>query len=270
MGRVFSKNVTKRNEFYAIFHHIYNISIQEKEGNGYMTDIGKSIKYLRECKHMTQGELAEKLGVYQQAVSKWENGSKDGDCYPQLDRLYDIVNVLECDIMELFYDNSDDFTDIIVIDYTERYLEALDTLVKEHSSDKLFCFCMKRAAKQHLDDNDGILYKTLYLSKYEKYLYDIQLKRKLKYMTGVPDIDDINDFNISFWIDNMNSDYWCTVMNKIRFEGLGYEIHFKIGEIHYYTDFMPEYQRDMIRRKVPEREMFDKMCEYNKTHKIPL
>lgn len=36
--------------------------------------IGKFIKELRTEKKMTQADLAEKLGVSNRAVSKWENG----------------------------------------------------------------------------------------------------------------------------------------------------------------------------------------------------
>ena len=38
---------------------------------------GKTIRQSREQKGMTQEELAERLGVSRQAVSKWENGTVD-------------------------------------------------------------------------------------------------------------------------------------------------------------------------------------------------
>ncbi len=41
--------------------------------------IGKNIKRLRERNHMTQEELAEKLFVTRQAISKWENGKTEPD-----------------------------------------------------------------------------------------------------------------------------------------------------------------------------------------------
>ena len=40
--------------------------------NQYIT--GAVIKDLREKNNMTQGELAEKLGISDKAVSKWETG----------------------------------------------------------------------------------------------------------------------------------------------------------------------------------------------------
>lgn len=39
-----------------------------------MRDIGKNIKYLREEKHLTQDQLAERLFVTRQTVSNYETG----------------------------------------------------------------------------------------------------------------------------------------------------------------------------------------------------
>lgn len=40
--------------------------------NNYVT--GTTIKNLREKQNLTQGQLAEKIGVTDKAVSKWETG----------------------------------------------------------------------------------------------------------------------------------------------------------------------------------------------------
>ena len=40
--------------------------------NSYIT--GPAIKRLREARKLTQAQLADKLGVSDKAVSKWENG----------------------------------------------------------------------------------------------------------------------------------------------------------------------------------------------------
>ena len=40
--------------------------------------IGTNIYTLRKAKKLTQGQLAEKIGVSEQAVSKWENGLWNG------------------------------------------------------------------------------------------------------------------------------------------------------------------------------------------------
>lgn len=67
-----------------------------------MYSIGEKIKELRKEQNMTQAQLAEKLGVTYQAVSKWENGtaSPDISIIPDITRafsisadvLFDLVN----------------------------------------------------------------------------------------------------------------------------------------------------------------------------------
>ena len=59
--------------------------------------IGTNIYTLRKEKKITQAQLAEKLGVTDKAVSKWENG---GGC-PYLSLLPDLCTVLEIDIESL-------------------------------------------------------------------------------------------------------------------------------------------------------------------------
>ena len=53
---------------------------------------GEKIASLRKEKGMTQEELAEKLGVSPQAVSKWENGN----AMPEVALLVDLSQILEC------------------------------------------------------------------------------------------------------------------------------------------------------------------------------
>ncbi len=54
--------------------------------------IGKNIYELRKAKKWTQGQLAEKLGVSEQAVSKWENNvcAPDVSMFPLLARLFGV------------------------------------------------------------------------------------------------------------------------------------------------------------------------------------
>ena len=55
--------------------------------------LGSRIAYLRKQKAMTQEELAEKMGISSQAVSKWENdiSSPDIQSLPKLARVLDIM-----------------------------------------------------------------------------------------------------------------------------------------------------------------------------------
>ena len=53
--------------------------------------IGNFIKEQRKFKKLTQAEFAEKLGVTNRAVSKWENGI----CLPDISLFETICNVLD-------------------------------------------------------------------------------------------------------------------------------------------------------------------------------
>lgn len=55
------------------------------------------IKLLRQRKGMTQKELAEKLRVSQQNVSRWETG----EVIPRIDKLKLIAEALECSVNDL-------------------------------------------------------------------------------------------------------------------------------------------------------------------------
>ena len=64
-------------------------------------NVGKNIKQLRLHKKMTQSQLAERLGVSSQAVSKWE---KDINA-PDIALLPEIAKIFGVSIDELFLDN---------------------------------------------------------------------------------------------------------------------------------------------------------------------
>ena len=63
--------------------------------NQYVT--GAMIRELREKKHLTQAELAEKLFVSDKTVSKWENGKG----YPDVSLLENIAGVFDISVAEL-------------------------------------------------------------------------------------------------------------------------------------------------------------------------
>ncbi len=64
--------------------------------NQYVT--GTMIKRLREGKRMTQQQLAEKIGVSDKAVSKWETGKG----YPDISLVEPLAEALGVSIIELF------------------------------------------------------------------------------------------------------------------------------------------------------------------------
>lgn len=63
--------------------------------NQYIT--GAAIKLLREKKHMTQSELAEKLCVSDKTVSKWETGKG----FPDISLLEELAKALDVSVPEL-------------------------------------------------------------------------------------------------------------------------------------------------------------------------
>ena len=55
------------------------------------TVFSKQLQMLRKQSGITQEQLADKLGVTAQAVSKWENGSyPDGDLLPKIADIFDV------------------------------------------------------------------------------------------------------------------------------------------------------------------------------------
>lgn len=58
---------------------------------------GNKITKYRKMKKLTQEELAEKLDVSKQAVSKWENGKY----FPKMENIINICDELEIDYKEL-------------------------------------------------------------------------------------------------------------------------------------------------------------------------
>ena len=63
-----------------------------------MKTIGKKIKELRRSKGFSQSDVAEKLGVTSQAVSKWETDSS----LPEMTMLPDIASLFGVQIDDLF------------------------------------------------------------------------------------------------------------------------------------------------------------------------
>ena len=58
------------------------------------------IRELREAREMTQGELAERMGVDRSGVNKWESEV----ALPRARQLPQLAEVLGCSISELFED----------------------------------------------------------------------------------------------------------------------------------------------------------------------
>ncbi len=64
-------------------------------------NFGQNLKKLRKSKNMSQEELAEKVLVSRQSVSKWETG----EAYPEMNNILELCKIFHCNINDLVNDN---------------------------------------------------------------------------------------------------------------------------------------------------------------------
>ncbi len=69
---------------------------------------GDKLIMLRKKKGLSQEELAEKLGVSRQSVSKWESNNS----YPETDKIVQICNIFDCSMDDLINENIDSIENI--------------------------------------------------------------------------------------------------------------------------------------------------------------
>ena len=62
---------------------------------------GDNLKKLRKSKKLSQEELAEKVNVSRQSVSKWETG----EAYPEMNNILQLCKIFNCEINSLVNDN---------------------------------------------------------------------------------------------------------------------------------------------------------------------
>lgn len=78
---------------------------------------GDNLKKIRKKKNLSQEDLAEKVGVSRQSVSKWETG----DAYPEMNNLLELCKIFKCQINDLVNDN--------IIDINSLDQEVLEKIV---------------------------------------------------------------------------------------------------------------------------------------------
>ena len=66
---------------------------------------GSNLKELRKSKKLSQEDLAEKVGVSRQSVSKWETG----DAYPEMNNILMLCKIFNCKINDILSNNLEDF-----------------------------------------------------------------------------------------------------------------------------------------------------------------
>ncbi len=83
---------------------------------------GENLKNLRKLKKLSQEDLAEKINVSRQSVSKWETG----EAYPEMNNLLELCKIFHCKINDLVNDR---LVDVDLLD--ENVKQEVVTLKKE-------------------------------------------------------------------------------------------------------------------------------------------
>ncbi len=69
---------------------------------------GDNLKQIRKSKNISQEELAEKLGVSRQSVSKWETGEN----YPSMYNIMCLCDIFKCKINNLVHESMSDINSL--------------------------------------------------------------------------------------------------------------------------------------------------------------
>ena len=67
-----------------------------------------NLKKIRKSKNISQEELAYKVGVSRQSVSKWETS----EAYPEMNNILELCKIFHCRINDLVHTNMDDFNSL--------------------------------------------------------------------------------------------------------------------------------------------------------------
>lgn len=71
-------------------------------------NFGDNLKKIRKSHKMSQEDLAEKVNVSRQSVSKWETG----DAYPEMNNILELCKIFHCKINDLIHTSMDDFNSL--------------------------------------------------------------------------------------------------------------------------------------------------------------
>lgn len=88
---------------------------------------GDNLRKLRKNKKLSQEDLAEKINVSRQSVSKWETG----DAYPEMNNLLELCKIFHCHINDLVNDN------MIDIDSLDEDIKMSVVKFKEEKQKKI-------------------------------------------------------------------------------------------------------------------------------------
>ena len=69
---------------------------------------GDNLKQIRKAKKMSQEQLAEKVNVTRQSVSKWENG----ESYPEINNILELCKIFNCKLNDLIHTDMSDISSL--------------------------------------------------------------------------------------------------------------------------------------------------------------
>ena len=112
-------------------------------------NIGRTIRTLRRAKDMTQDELAAKLGVTFQTVSRWENGST----YPDMELLPVIAGIFDVSIDHLLGTDTEEKEE-----HLREIVKCLQNAVRERADDTVIGILreLRRDMRQYADCITGM------------------------------------------------------------------------------------------------------------------
>ena len=91
---------------------------------------GDNLRRIRKSKKMSQEQLAEKMKVTRQSVSKWENG----ESYPEMNNILELCKIFNCKLNDMIYTDMSDITlldeEIVmnVVKFNEKKQKEVKTL----------------------------------------------------------------------------------------------------------------------------------------------
>ena len=93
---------------------------------------GENLKIIRKNKKMSQEQLAEKVNVSRQSVSKWETG----EAYPEMNNILELCKIFNCKINDLIHNDMSDISslDEELIMYVVKFNEQKQKKVKTLSN----------------------------------------------------------------------------------------------------------------------------------------
>ena len=91
---------------------------------------GDNLRQIRKSKKMSQEQLAEKMNVTRQSVSKWENG----ESYPEMNNIFELCKIFNCKLNDLVYTDMSDISSLDeeivmnVVKFNEKKQKEMKTL----------------------------------------------------------------------------------------------------------------------------------------------